>query len=96
MCKIYIKSNKRGFFDLTKENSMNEQSYIQRIGLINFYFRYRKKISLPNSYGMCSLCIFCIQSINLFGKMNLIGNLYEKKQLNNRMKLAMRQRRQFC
>lgn len=43
MCKIYIKSNKRGFFDLTKENSMNEQSYIQQIGLINFYFRYRKK-----------------------------------------------------
>lgn len=66
-------------FLFSKENSMNEQSYIEQIGLINFYFRYRKKISLPNSYGMCSLCIFCIQSINLFGKMNLIGNLYEKK-----------------
>lgn len=52
MCKIYIKSNKRGFFDLTKENSMNEQSYIQQIGLINFYFRYKKKFL----YQIATVC----------------------------------------
>lgn len=64
MCKIYIKSNKRGFFDLTKENSMNEQSYIQQIGLINIFFSLQKKKFLYQIAMACARYAYFLYTID--------------------------------